>query len=224
MKVFRRDFLILALVAALTPCVRAASIPLDTTDGLEAFRTEISVVDYHGAKGLRVIESEQGEGNAMVLIDGVTFQNGSIEIELAGAPRADAREGMRGFVGVAFRVQDKPPHHYDCFYLRPTNGRAEEQIRRNHSTQYISHPEYPWHRLRKESPGVYESYVDLEPGVWTKVRIEVDGTKAKLYVHGAEQPALVVNDLKGAQAPGAIALWVAEGTEAHFRNLKIEAR
>jgi hypothetical protein len=44
--------------------------------------------------------------------------------------------------------------------LRPTNGRADDQVRRNHSTQYISYPDFPWYRLREETPGMYESYSD----------------------------------------------------------------
>jgi len=214
----------IALAIALAQDAQAGSYPLNTTEGVRAYGAEISVVEYRGHDALRMVEREQGKADTIAVIDGTRLQDGVIEVELAGAPRSDAREGMRGFIGIAFRVQEGPPHQYDCFYLRPTNGRAEEQIRRNHSTQYVSHPEFPWHRLRKESPGVYESYVDLEPGAWTKVKIEVEGSKAKLFVHGAEQPALVVNDLKGAAGPGAVALWIAEGTEGHFRNLKVSPR
>jgi hypothetical protein len=125
-------------------------------------------------------------------------------------------------VGLAFRLQ-KDMKTYDAFYLRPTNGRAEDQERRNHATQYIAHPEWPWFRLRKETPGRYESYVDLVPGVWTKIRIEVDGSKARLFVHGQEQATLIVDDVKsGAQGKGALALWIGPGTTAHFRNLRVE--
>jgi hypothetical protein len=111
-----------------------------------------------------------------------------------------------------------------CFYLRPTIGRADVQLRRNHTTQYISQPDHPWHRLRKENPGLYESYVDLVPGEWTRVKIVVSGTTARLYVHGAEQPSLIVNDLKLEASEGAVALWIGPGTEAHFANLRVEPR
>jgi hypothetical protein len=98
-------------------------------------------------------------------------------------------------------------------------------LRRNHSTQYVSHPDFPWQKLRKETPGVYESYVDLEPGAWTPVRIVVAGVKAQLYVHGAPQPVLIVNDLKlGAGASGGVALWIGPGTEAYFSDLTITPR
>ena len=147
-----------------------------------------------------------------------------IEVEIAGAPRAGTEGGgARGFVGVAFRLQ-KDPLRYECFYLRPTNGRAEDQLRRNHSTQYVSHPDHPWHRLRKESPGVYESYVDLVPGDWNRVRIVVSGTEARLFVNGAEQPVLIVKDLKLGASEGGVALWIGPGTEAHFAGLRVEPR
>ncbi len=155
----------------------------------------------------------------LAVVDGVQFGNGTIEAEIAGAPRAGAGEGARGFVGIAFRVQ-QDLRTYDAFYLRPTNGRADDQVRRNHSAQYISHPDWPWFRLRKETPEKYEAYVDLVPNTWTKVRIEVRGAQARLYVHDQPQPTLIVNDVKtGATATGGVALWIDVGTEAHFRNL-----
>jgi hypothetical protein len=122
---------------------------------------------------------------------------------------------------VAFRAAPDLAQ-FEAFYLRPTNGRAADQVRRNHSVQYISYPQFPWHRLRKEFPEKYESYVDLVPGEWTAVRIEVEGAQARLYVHGASQPALLVNDLKlGPAAKGTIALWIGPGTVAHFANVRV---
>lgn len=198
----------------------AQSFPLQTTDWLIPHKATVSPVVYRDFKAIRVT----GEGDQnLVEISGPEFSNGSIEVELAGAPGAGASAAARGFVGVAFRVS-KDASRFEAFYLRPTNGRAEDQVRRNHSAQYISTPDFPWERLRKEFPEKYESYVDLEPGVWTKVRIEVDGVKARLFVHGNSQPTLLVNDLRMGLAKGAVALWLGPGTEAHFRNLKITPR
>ena len=123
-------------------------------------------------------------------------------------------------MGIAFRVA-ADPSKYECFYIRPTNGRADDQLRRNHSTQYISMPDYPWFRLRKESPGQYESYVDVVPGEWTKIKVEVDGAKARLYVNDSPQPVLIVNDLKLGDSKGSVALWIGLGTEAYFTKLQI---
>jgi hypothetical protein len=138
-----------------------------------------------------------------------------------GSLQWGAGPGARGFIGIAFRLQDKS---YEYIYLRPRNGRAEDQVRRNHSAQYSSFPEFDFARLRQESPEKYESYVDLQPGVWTKYRIEIDGRKARLYVHGAEQPSLIVNDLKIEPREGGVALWVGPGTEGYFEGLKITPR
>jgi hypothetical protein len=68
--------------------------------------------------------------------------------------------------------------------------------------EYISIPGFPWNKLRGETPGEYESYVDLVPGKWTKLKIVVKGKIAKLYVKGADQPTLIVNDLKQALSNG----------------------
>jgi len=127
---------------------------------------------------------------------------------------------MRGFVGIAFHVQPQGSQ-FECFYLRPTNGRAEDQLRRNHALQYISHPDFPWYKLREENPGVYESYTDLVPDEWTKIKIVVAGVRAQLFVNGSAQPCLVVNDLKLGEVPGQIALWIGFGTEAHFSEVKV---
>ena len=52
----------------------------------------------------------------------------------------------------------------------------------------------------------------------------MEGRKARLYVHGAEQPCLIVNDLKIDPQAGGVALWVGPGTEGYFSNLKITAQ
>jgi hypothetical protein len=204
---------------------------LESANGLTLIRAKAEPATHEGKKGLRVTVSDEalrqhtpadGELNPLVVIDGLEFSNGVIEAEIAGAPAPGAGEGARGFVGVAFRMQ-KDTRTYDAFYLRPTNGRADDQVRRNHSAQYISNPAWPWPRLRKETPEKYEAYVDLVPGAWTRVKIEVRGEQARLYVHDQPQPTLMVNDVKtGAQGSGAIALWVGPGTIAHFRNLTVK--
>ncbi len=195
---------------------------LTSVDGLRPINVQAEPVEHDGKEGLRVARADDyTDGGTLVLLEGSDFRDGTIELELAGEPAPGADPSMRGFVGVAFRVDPADPGRYECFYLRPTNGRADNQLQRNHSVQYVSHPEYPWYRLREESPGVYESYVDLVPGEWTQVRIEVEGTSARMYVHGSDQPTLIVNDLRHEERSGRIALWLHSSTLAHFRNLKI---
>jgi hypothetical protein len=219
---------------------QSATVPLESAAGLRLHNVSATPATLQDRQGLRIQLSDEtrsklqamtpqeqqafaqaGLGEQLAVIERSDFGDGVIEAEIAGAPRADAGEGARGFVGLAFRLQDDLKT-YDAFYLRPTNGRADDQVRRNHSAQYIHHPDFPWFRLRKESPEKYEAYVDLVPNEWTKVRIEVRGVQAKLFVHGQPQPTLIVNDVKsGATGRGKIALWIDSGTVAHFRNLVV---
>ena len=179
-----------------------------------------------GRRGLRLTLAPDAprdtiEVDELARVEGVDFSSGVIEVEVAGTPAPGAFEGARGFVGIAFRLQDDWKT-YDAFYIRPTNGRADDQVRRNHAAQYISHPQWPWSRLRAETPSKYEAYVDVVPGEWTKLRVVVDGERARLYVHDNAQPTLVVNDLKtGPQGRGAVALWAGAGTIGYYRNLRI---
>jgi hypothetical protein len=222
----------LAIVAAgmaatlLTPCRSAGqSFALDSTKGLQPHDVTVEAATYQGRKAIRVMPDaaspvKTASGGGIVVVPGATFHNGIIDLEVAGKPGAGAPGDARGFVGVAFRVSHDTSK-YECFYLRPTNGRADDQLRRNHSAQYISFPDYEWNRLRTEAAGQYESYVDLVPGEWTKIKVEVSGVKARLYVNGAPQPVLVVNDLKLGDNTGGLALWIGVGTEAYFANLRL---
>ncbi|MEO5798073.1 MAG: hypothetical protein ABIZ70_10520, partial [Gemmatimonadales bacterium] len=160
-------------------------------------------VSYRGIRAVKLVPAPETAGkdeSMLAILDRPEFQDGTIELQLAGAPRPGMPADSRGFIGVSFRTGARGEWS-EVFYLRPTNGRVNDQLRRNHAVQYVSDPEYPWHRLRSESPGVYESYADLEPGAWTSVRIVVAGTTARLFVGGATQPTLIVNDLKHGGGP-----------------------
>lgn len=201
--------------AVALPCAAAAQ----SIDALTPHKVKLTAVDYQGKHAVRIVEEGTvPNGEAYAVVKGPEFHDGTIEVELAGRPAAGAAEGARGFIGIGFRLRDG---RFEYIYLRPTNGRADDQVRRNHSTQYSSFPDFDFARSRKEAPEKYESYVDLEPGAWTPFRLVVQGTTARLFVHGAAQPCLVVNDLKLGDASGAVALWIGPGTEGYFTGLAV---
>ncbi len=220
------------LVAGLLmPCCSAGqTFPLASAKGLQPHGVTVDAVTYQGRKAVRVMSlpeadaafdiHKSGTGGGIVVLPNVSFHNGTIEVDVAGKPQTGAPALARGFVGVGFRV-NSDASEYECVYIRPTNGRADDQERRNHSVQYSSVPDYEWLRLRTESPGKYESYVDLVPGEWTRLRIEVRGVTMRLYVNNVEQPTLIVHDLKLGDTTGGIALWIGVGTDAYFANLRI---
>ena len=196
---------------------------LRTPDTLELHNVKAAPVDYQGRQAMLITDAGApglSDAGRFAVIQGSSFQDGTINVDPTGDTAPDAQPTFRGFVGIAFRVSPDRSR-FECFYLRPKNGRSEDQLQRNHSAQYISMPGFPWDKLRSETPGKYESYVNLTPGEWTHVKIRVTGSSARLYVNGAAEPTLIVNDLKQPVEPGAIALWIGPGTIAHFSNLSV---
>jgi hypothetical protein len=203
----------------------AIIIPLEPVSNLDLRYVKAETVVYKGKKAVRLSDAGADnlpEGSQLAVVKGTEFQDGVIEVDLAGDTLPGKGPQFRGFTGIAFRVS-QDASKYEAFYLRPKNGRSEDQLQRNHSAQYMSKPDFGWERLRNEFPGVYESYVDLEAGAWTKIKIDVRGDRAKLYVNGADQPTLIVNGLKRGVSKGSVALWIGPGTQAHCANLRITA-
>jgi hypothetical protein len=210
-----------AIGAAMAVAAFCPSAAAQTVGQLTPHQVKVEAADYLAKRAVKLTEDGQvANGEAYAIVKGAAFHNGTIDVELAGRP-ADAVAGTaaRGFIGIGFRFQNDK---FEYIYLRPTNGRADDQVRRNHSTQYSSHPAFDFAEARRTAPEKYESYVDLEPGVWTRVRITVEGTKARLYVHSASQPTLIVNDLKLGDSSGGVLLWIGPGTEGYFTGLEIK--
>ncbi len=192
---------------------------------LKPVQVNMSVTSIDGKKAVRVARATATQGadipTFVRLNNTDDFSNGIIEAKLLSRllPTADA--SARGFIGLAFRI-NKDNSRFECIYIRPTNGRADDQLRRNHSTQYFSYPDYKFDRLRKEAEGKYESYADMGLNEWIKMKIVVKNAQAKLYLNDNPQPVLIVNDLKlGAANSGAIGLFVDTGTDAFFRDIKV---
>lgn len=191
---------------------------------LEAHQVSMELVQLTGKKAVKVIKDstvELVDEPTFVKIKDLDFHNGTIEVKVLSKLLKNAPAMARGFIGVAFRISEDNSR-YESIYIRPTNGRANDQVRRNHSIQYYSYPDYKFDRLRKEAPEKYESYADMELDKWITMRIEVNGQHASLFLDNNSKPSLIVNDLfHDAKAIGAIGLWVEVGTEGYFSDLKI---
>ena len=192
---------------------------------LEAINASMSIEKFTGKEVVKVIKDSTVSGSDLptyAKLKGIEFKNGTIEIKVLSRLVPNAPAFARGFIGIAFRISDSNSK-FECIYIRPTNGRANDQIRRNHSIQYYSYPDYTFDRLRKEAPEMYESYADMGLNEWIKLKIVVKDLQAKLFINDNKQPSLIVNDLKhGSNLSGAIALWVDSGTEGFFSELKIQ--
>jgi hypothetical protein len=214
-----------AVIGLATTCLfaqtppRVQTFPLKDTTELIAPKVKTEAVSYRGRKCVRItVEGEDNEG--LALLTGTDFQDGVIEADLALKTTMPPGVRYPGFVGIAFRVRPDASH-YELFYVRPGNSDAADQAMRNHAVQYVSEPDFGWYRLRREWPAIYESHAELAMETWTKVRIEVAGRTAKLFLNGSTKPSLVVDGLKGEDLSGAVGLWGYTNEEAYFSNVRI---
>jgi hypothetical protein len=196
-------------------------------NSLEANKTFIYFEKMEGKEVLKVVVDttiKTFDEPTFVKIKDVNFKNGTIEVKLLSRILKNAPAFARGFIGLAFRI-DENNSKFESIYIRPTNGRVDDQIRRNHSIQYFSFPDYKFEHLRKESPEKYESYADMGLNEWITMRIEVQGLKAQLYLNNNKQPSLIVTDLKlGENQSGTIGLWVGNWTEGYFKDLRVSKK
>jgi hypothetical protein len=221
MKVFGCMFIICLLLSI--DHLWAQTVKLEANN-LVANQVYMSIEKLDDKEVLKVIKDstlKAVDEPTFVKIKGVDFQDGTIEVKVLSRLLKTARASDRGFIGVAFRINENNTR-FEAIYLRPTNGRAGDQIRRNHSIQYFSYPDFKFDRLRKESPEKYETYADMGLNEWITMRIEVKGKQANLFLNDNKQPSLVVNDLKLEEnVSGALGLFVDVGTEGYFREMKV---
>ncbi len=181
-------------------------------NGLKVFNRSVSSLKDGAKKGVRLSENS-GEGVAY--LQGIEFTNGTIEFDVRGK---DVQQ--QSFLGVAFHGVDGTT--YEAIYFRPFNFRAVDAARRSHAVQYISHPTYPWQKLRAEQPGKYEQAVNPvpDPNAWFHVRVVVASPKVSVFVGDAKQPSLVVDQLS-ARKQGLVGLWVGNTSGGDFANFRI---
>ena len=150
-------------------------------------------------------------------ITGVEFSTGTIELEIKGR-----NQPGQSFVGIAFHGQDNKT--FDAVYLRPFNFQAAEPERQKHSIQYISMPGHDWNELRANHPGKYESSLTPAPAPesWVKLNLVIKGKSVSAFVNGSDKPALMV-ELLNERPGGQIGLWVGNGSDGWFRNLKVSS-
>lgn len=187
-------------------------VSLAKGDGANMYNRTATPLEDGTRRGVH-LDARSGDGVAW--IPDVTLTDGIIEVDLRGR-----NQPGQSFVGLAFHGTDDET--FEVVYLRPFNFRAEDPERRSHSVQYISMPDYPWNRLRSESPGTYEAALDPapDPDAWVQLRVVLDGPAVRVYVNGAGQPALLVERI-GDVHSGKVGLWVGNGSEGDFSNLRV---
>src|SRR5215471_13009435 len=125
-------------------------VSAQSVDQLMPHKVKLEQVEYKGKRAIKIMEDgDTPNGEAYAIVKGATFHNGEIAVELAGQPAGGSAAAARGFIGIAFRMKDG---QFEYIYLRPTNGRADDQVRRNHSVQYSAHPNFSFAVSRAQAP------------------------------------------------------------------------
>ncbi|MBP6425521.1 MAG: hypothetical protein KA278_07350 [Flavobacterium sp.] len=200
---------------------------------MEAVNSKAKIVQMDGVSVLQVerdlVASPFDSTNVEASVDGPTYvkianlemENGIIEVKVFSQIMENSPfPAARGFIGLGYRVASDNKN-FEGIYLRPSNGRADDQLRRNHSVQYFSYPGYTFSRLRKEANGVYETYADIGLNEWITMRIEFEGEKVSLYINNQKTPSFLVQKMLGTSKKGSVALWVEIGTIGYFKDLKV---
>lgn len=161
------------------------------------------------------VSLSEASGDGLMILKDIEFADGTIEVDLKGR-----NVPQRSFVGLAFHI--KQPNTYDAIYFRPFNFVNPDTARRVRAVQYVSMPGYPWEKLRQEHPGKYENKVNPvpNPDEWFHVKIIVAGKRISVFVDNADKPCLEVEKLTPT-TKGSVGLWVGNGANGSFSNLKI---
>ncbi len=153
--------------------------------------------------------------NDIVWLKNFSFSTGTIEVDLKGKDVF-----QQSFLGIAFHGIDTIT--YDAIYFRPFNFQSADTLRKKHTVQYISQPDYPWEKLRNEHPLVYENAVNPFPQAkdWFHARIVVDKDSITVYVNHSPKASLKVKKLN-TRSNGMLGLWNF-GLGGNFANLVVK--
>jgi hypothetical protein len=168
------------------------------------------------APGKVVVHLNSKAGNGVAWIKDLTFEKGTIEFDVKGKNIL-----QQSFVGIAFHGLDDST--YDAVYFRPFNFQSSDTIRKSHSVQYISLPQYDWSVLREKHPGKYENALvnTIDPENWFHARIIIDADNIVVYVNDDKKPSLLIKPITN-RTKGRIGFWVGNNSDSDFSNLSIQ--
>ncbi|MEW6364907.1 MAG: hypothetical protein AB1714_09735 [Acidobacteriota bacterium] len=147
---------------------------------------QAKVVDHLGRKAL------MGTANLKAL----EFENGVIEVDVAVT-------GARSYPGILFRTQ--PGGHWERFYIRPHRAGCVPPSLYTDVLQYVP----AWNGVdswQLHTGAGRTAGFTIPLNQWVRVRLEVSGTQARVFVGESAQPALLINDLQHGGSKGGIGL------------------
>ena len=185
----------------------------------------VGLTELDGEQLIRVVKPEENvepDVPTYARLVGSDFHDGTIELDVRSRLMHWADIDCRGFIGIVFRASGGDDR-FESFYVRPRNGRScTEPKRRIHTMQYFSYPGYTFAYFRERGIADYEAKADIDLDEWIHLKAEVSGPSARFYVDDMDTPALVVDEMfGGADLRGGVGLYVDNGTEGNFKNLRV---
>ena len=187
---------------------------LSNSDRFQLVNRDINV--SINEQGKTVVHLNSKPNNGVAWIRNIAFEKGIIEFDVKGKNVL-----QQSFVGIAFHGVDDST--FDAVYFRPFNFQSPDTVRRSHSVQYISLPQYDWSVLREKYPGKYENSLssNIDPESWFHAKVIVNDDNISVYVDGDQKPSLVVKLLTN-RVSGKIGFWVGNNSDGDFSNLVIQ--
>lgn len=217
----RFSLTIIALTFTICALGQSKSINYDLFDlnkkgKLQVFNRKLtSITDTLRTKNIKAVRFSESGGDGVAWLDSVNFTNGIIEIDIRGKDML-----QQSFVGIALHGRDEKT--LDAIYFRPFNFQASDSVRKIHAVQYVSHPDFPWNKLREAQNGKYEKAIfpAPNPNEWFHAKIVVDYPRISVYVNNSSEPCLNIDQLNDRQN-GRIGLWAGNNSGGDFANLFI---
>ena len=143
----------------------------------------------------------------------VDMRDGVIEVDIAprgegsGQPTPDGPGAL--FTGVIFRVQE--PGEFEDIYIR------HHQSDKDAATQYTPrfHDMSAWQLY---TGGGYTANASIPQDRWIHLKVVVEGLHAKLYIDGADKPALTTARLRRGDSSGSVGVQALLG--GYFTNFR----
>jgi hypothetical protein len=193
-----------------------------------------SVIEFQGKKVLKIerdlkafpfdeknLEKTVDDRHYARLLDIDDFENGTIEVKMySQIQNPSPFPPAAGFIGVYFRIKEDDSA-WESIYVRPKVGRVNDQKFRNRTVQYFSYPNFKFDTLRKIAPFKYEGSAPVALNEWIKMRIEVNGETAEMFINDAKYSTFVVDKMLGSNKKGFVGLFVDIGTIGYFKDLKV---
>jgi hypothetical protein len=194
-----------------------------------------SIIKFQGKKVLKIerdlqafpfdeknLEKTVDDRHYARLADLDDFENGTIEVKMySQLQNPSPYPPAAGFIGLYFRIKEDDSE-FESIYLRPKVGRANNQMFRNHAVQYFSYPNYKFQTLRDKFPaGSYEGSAPVSLNEWIKMRIEVNGETAEMFINDMKYSSFIVDKMLGSNKKGFVGLYVDIGTIGYFKDLKV---